>query len=416
MVRRHPLPSLAGALLIWAVAPALLLAQDAMTTAEGRLVERIDITVEGQPNPDEQLQALVSVQIREPLRREDVRATIVQLGRVPGIESVEALATMTPTGVAVTFDLIPRHPIDRVEFTGTTGLSAAALGQELRRYYGGVPTSEPLDRIEETVERILSDQGYREAEVQASTVRMHDPDRATLVLSVDAGELSRVTSVSVSGTSPLTEREIVSRSGLRAGDPYRVRDLQSRLASLEDLLRERGYYEARVTHRAEPAASGGLDVILEVDAGPRVDIEYTGDPLPSGDIEAYVPIARAGAADEDLVEDSRRRLERALQAEGFRDALVATNRSLQSDGRVLVITFDIARGRRYRVGRVAVDPNLSLPADVINAALDLTPGEPYSDDAVGRGVARLKVEYQQRGFYQAEAAPDIESVGGDAAG
>lgn len=408
--RRRLLRAAAGlASAVVAILSAPLFAQGLIDAAVGRTVTGVTLTIEGRPNPDDQLSGLVTVTVGEPLRREDVRATVVRLARVPGIDNVDALATLTPDGVDLTFDLVPRHPIDRVEFTGNTGLSPDTLREDLRRYYGGVPTSEPLERIEETVVRILSDQGYQNARVSGSTVRTHDPDRATLVLAVDAGELSRVNQVTVSGASPLTSREIVNRSGLRPGDPYRLRELLTRLAEIEDRLRQRGYYEARVTHRTEPAPSGsGLDVVLVVEAGPLVSIRFTGDSRPPGDVEAYVPIEQAGSADEDLVEDSRRRLERALQADGFRDARVTTTRELQDGGAALVITFDIVRGRRYRIGQVAVDPGLSLPAEVVDAALDLEPGDPYSRDAVTAAAARLIAQYLQRGFYQAVAEPQEE--------
>jgi outer membrane protein insertion porin family len=377
----------------------------------GRTVTAVQVTIEGRPETNPQLIALVSVPVGEPLRPEDVRTTMARFARLPGFEDVRPTAEETPGGVAVTFDLIPRHAVDRIEVTGSTGIGVEELQDEIRRYYGGVPATEPVARVEETVERLLADYGYENATVDASTVRAHDPDRSTLVLKVEAGELSRIASITVIGQSPLEDAEIIDRTGVRPTDPFRSRDLAERLAVLEDELRADGYYEALATSRTTSRPDGGVDLVVEVEAGPRVDLRFTGDPLPPGDPQELVPIELVGSADEDLLEDSRRRIENALRSEGYRDATVSFTRDVQPDGSVLVITYTVERGFRYRIARVELAAGLSLPRATIEAALELQPGDPFSEQRVLQGLSRVVNEYLQRGFYQAAAEPAFEVLG-----
>ena len=64
-----------------------------------------------------------------------------------------------------------------------------------------------------------------------------------------------------------------------------------------------------------------LDLTLTVDVGPRVMVEFKGDSLPAEIQDALVTIDRESSVDEDLLEDSNRRLLDYLQRRGFRRAI-----------------------------------------------------------------------------------------------
>jgi hypothetical protein len=78
----------------------------------------------------------------------------------------------------------------------------------------------------------------------------------------------------------------------------------------------RRYYEASASHFATGEAEV-VDVTITVDAGPIVDIVITGEPLPDGGVDQWIPIRRENSADQDLLEDASFRIGRALQQEGY---------------------------------------------------------------------------------------------------
>ena len=106
----------------------------------------------------------------------------------------------------------------------------------------GVPRTAQADAAARAVERMLSERGYRQARVRPSLDTSHDPDRATLVLTVEMGPQTLVQSARVDGTSPLSEPDVLKRLGIAVGQPYRSRDIDTRLDALIDELRARGYY------------------------------------------------------------------------------------------------------------------------------------------------------------------------------
>ena len=396
----------ARALLPLAVVPLVLAAGRPLSaqTADpaapfiGLTVTRVVIEVEGRDQPPPELAPLLAVTAGQPLRREDWRSTLSRFAA--RFEQVSVIAAPEAGGVVVTFRLEPRHPIDSLEVAGDTGVGPGVLRQLVLARYGGVPTGERLGEVESTVEGLLADQGYRDAQVTARTEETHDPDRATLVLDVAAGPVSRVASITVAGESPLDDEEVISRAGVQVGDAYRDREIRRRMATIEESLRAQQYYEASARASALRRADGGMDVTLVVDAGPLVLLRVEGDPLP-GPAEELVPIERSRSADLDLLEDARRRIEARLQDEGYRDAQAPFTRLEDPAAGTVVITYTVTRGPRYRIESIALPGGLSLPDAVVLEALGQAPGEPFSEARFEAGLQRVVVEYQQRGYYQA---------------
>ena len=281
----------------------------------GRTVVAIRFEVEGHPDDAPSLAGLSAVRVGEPLRREDVRSSIARLDGLGLYDGVSATAAFVPGGVEVVFRLDPRHPVTALEIEGDTGIAAGALRRMLQQRYGGVPATARPSAVEATATQMLVDEGYLSARVDSRTDLTHQPDVATLVLDVRAGPLSVIRSVSVQGASPRSDADIIRSSHAAVGMPYRRREIATALTGIEDDLRSRGYYEAQLSLEATPAADG-VDLVIAVRTGPRVELRIVPSNVLPGSVDDLVPIRRLGSADQDLLEDSRDRIERALRAEG----------------------------------------------------------------------------------------------------
>ena len=389
---------------------------DAVDRFVGKTVASVRLEGEqGRPETSPLLVSLVEIKAGEPLRVESLRSSVGHLYTVGRLEDASVELSETPDGgVNVLFKIVPVHPIDKVEFTGETGLSPGQLAQLVKERFGGrVPVNVPRARLQAVVKGLLADEGYPAADITPTTVPTHNPDRATLVIHVQAGSRTYVANLDVVGTSPLTRQKILETVGISQGQPYRRRAIDAGLATLRDDLRSQGYYEATATSRAVPTADRqAVDLTLTVNAGAKVRLVWAGDPKPAGNEEDYVPIRREGSADNDLLDDSDRRVELALKRDGYRDAH-AEHTKAESAGE-LVVTFTVTRGRRFRIDHVEVTGNTALTKPVIHQELALSPGDVFYDARVNQGASRLLLEYQRRGFYTASVASTFEDLPADA--
>jgi outer membrane protein assembly factor BamA len=406
----------AGALVVLVAAAAPASArQDAVDAFFGRTVGEVRFEVAGRPGEppanQDSLRELIDVRAGQPLTREALRSSMDQLFALAQYDDIRPLAETAPAGVVVTFRLMPRYPIDRVEVIAQDqGADVGTLTNELRqRFAGNRPTTIRTEVVEDVVTRLLNDAGYLTPEVTASTTTAPGADTATLVVTVRAGPIATIRESAVRNGSPLSDTDVLRRTGALAGQPYRRRQLETRLTEIEDDLRARRYYEAQAS--LEVAAEGGVvDLVVDVVAGPRVELRVEPAAALPGDVDDLIPIERQRSADLDLLEDARSNIERGLRRDGYATASAPFTRQLSADGATLVITFDISRGARFFVDTVDVPASLQLPQSTLRGLIGIAPGDIFDEELFAAGLRNVIDEYRRRGYYQATAEPAIQRL------
>jgi outer membrane protein insertion porin family len=221
------------------------------------------------------------------------------------------------------------------------------------------------------------------------------------VFEIDSGPRARIGEISLEG-APLEPRaRVLSRLDLEPGQPYDRVELQSRLSDYVAQLRHRGYYQASASQRPRLRENGSIaDLTVEIQPGPLVNVQFAGDPLPRGKREDLVPVEREGSVDEDLLEDSSRRIVEALHQQGYWKAQ-ATHERRETDGR-LTILFTVHRGAQYRVqeGGVEISGAEAVPMEELRPLVRLSAGDLFVASALDATVAAIERLYRSRGFAQ----------------
>jgi outer membrane protein assembly complex protein YaeT len=381
----------------------------------GKPIASVRLVIAGRVTTDPTLIDVVETKVGRPLTIAQVRETIAHLMTLGRFEDILVDAAPAPAGrVALQYDLSPIHPVARIRFDGALNAPGVDQGRLLRAVVDRFGLSPPVGRVADvsrTVEAVLQDSGYLRARVVPHAELEHAPERATLVLTIEPGIRTRVGTIHVAGTpEPPPQGELLGQLRLHPGEPYEKTALDDRIDRYVEGLRRRGYYEAKVT--AIPRLSEEdrvADLMVTVDRGPRVRVLFTGDPLPPVKHDQLVPIAREGSADEDLLEDSTNRIEEYLRGEGYRDAAAPHARE-ESNGELL-ITFDVRKGPLYRVQRVEVSGNTSIPLTELEPSLRVREGQPFSAARLETDVSTIAGVYQRRGFAEARVVPETEAVG-----
>jgi outer membrane protein assembly factor BamA len=212
----------------------------------------------------------------------------------------------------------------------------------------------PLARgadVAASLEELYRERGYLSPSVKvAAPIIEHNPDRATMVLEATPGPRTMIGRSTVTGRPLEPEASIQSRLEILPGQPYEPGELRTRLADYVTSMRRRHYYEAAAAVLPPVFNSDRTraDVTVEVQPGPLVTIQFVGDPLPKDKIAELVPIEREGSVDQDLLEDSARRITDYLNQQGYWKAEVTPPERAQADGR-LTLVFNVKRGQLYRV-------------------------------------------------------------------
>ena len=375
----------------------------------GKTVAIVVIETDGRVVSDTALADLVEVRPGEPLGMGEVRESIVHFVSLGRFSDVRVEAAAQSDGIIVRFTLVSLRAIERVAFRGELGISEGRLREILTDRYG---TRTPPTRPEEAA-GILRDayraMGYLQAAVRPSVVALPDPAEALLVFEIKPGPRAVIGNVQVTGVPTVSMEQLLERLSLEFGKPYDRDAIQRRLERYADDLRSQNYLEARVDHVISPRLEGAIvDLDVTIARGPQVTVRFEGDPLPEDRQSELAPVVREASVDEDLLEDSARRIVQYLREQGYWRAEANYARTLTNDE--LVVTFRTRQGQLYRVRRNEISGNLAVPLTELGPLVQLEAGMPFVESAFEADLVALVRHYQRRGYVQAVVTPEVNEI------
>lgn len=400
-------------LAILGLSAGTVFAQPPAERFSGRTISSVRLFVERVPTTDAGLAELVETRAGEPLMMTEVRETISHLFSLGRFQDIQVEAVDAPDGgVALLYNLIPIRAVERIEFSGTLGLTKGLLERTVEERFGRTPQLGRAAEVTRVLERLYEDHGYFARSLRVSSTELDDPPRTILTYEVDAGPQARIGGIAVEGSPPGTREALLGRLRVAPGRPYDRIELDRRLTEYTASLRDRGHLQATATHRVAVSEDGRVaDVTLSVLPGPLVSITFSGDPLPGDARRDLVPLEREGSVDEDLLEDSVQRIREHLRRQGYWKAEVALEREEQ-DSR-LILNFDVRRGPLYRVAPegVEITGNASIRDEQLRPLVLLTPGEPYVGANLTAAQGAILRLYRASGFAWAQVDAAENEIG-----
>ena len=379
----------------------------------GRTITAVRLEEDGRELTEAGLRSLVETEVGRPLSLVGVRDSIVQLLGLGRFEDVQVDASIDGDGVALTFRLVPLRAITGVGFRGDLGLSSGRLKRAVEDRFSGPP---PIGRAAAAADVLLelyAGYGYMRARV-APSVRTEDRE-TRMVFEVQAGPRAPVGAIEIEGHPRLTEAQLLDRLDVRRGEYYDRARLEERLADYVADLRARGFYEAAASHAVTLDRDGAaLELQLNVEAGPFVTVRFEGDPIPLEQQREFVPVAREGSVDEDLLEDSDRRIARYLHEQGYWKAEVSHRRSPRDDR--LEVVFTVRRGAQYRVSEVEIAGARRVSEAELRPLARLQPGQPFVESRLDADVAAIERYYTSLGYAQVAVRTEVAETPAGAAG
>jgi outer membrane protein insertion porin family len=339
---------------------------------------------------------LIETRVGDRLSVRSVRDTIAHLMAFGRYEDVQVMSEPMNGGVRVKYLLLPRHPIDRIEFVGMVELSEDDLRRLITERFGASPSPTRISEVAEALRLEYRRRGYPGAKLTPRVEATHDPDRSTLVIEVTAGPQARVLDVRLTQVDATDRSTLTEVPDIKVGDTYDEIEIGRKLQAWETRMRDRGYYEARANQNASISDDGSVFLFLNLELGQMVRLVFEGDRLPDGEINRLVPVQREASADEDLLEDSQSMIESYLHARGYRDATAEYTREERAGE--LVITFQIMRGPRYLVREVALTGNFVLPTQQLLPLIRMKEGDPFVRSTLAIGGAAIESTYRVSGF------------------
>ncbi|MDD5195883.1 MAG: outer membrane protein assembly factor BamA [Candidatus Omnitrophica bacterium] len=106
---------------------------------------------------------------------------------------------------------------------------------------------------------------------------------------------------------------------------------------------------------------------------------------------------------EDIFSDDIKRIEDFYKSQGFTDVKVEHEINIEPKGAYIVIKVE--EGKRYYIGKIAIDGNKDLTVDEIRKAMTLKDGAVYSEQAVYEDSSNIREAYMNKGYIFSQIDP-----------
>jgi outer membrane protein insertion porin family len=198
---------------------------------------------------------------------------------------------------------------------------------------------------------------------------------------------------------------------------------------LRDMMAEKGYQAAEVTHAIEPVAGGPklVNVTFNIADGPKVkirDVEWIGNKAMSdGTLTRKMKenkpkgilgfITGGGTYKEAMLEEDF-----SLVVEHYRNKGYVTTRVGQPEVKILEDSPDgetrwiqlrvpVTEGARYRVDEFTFEGNTVVKADALRPLFKIDKGDYYSDKDIRKGMEKARELYGSGGYMEFTGYPDL---------
>ena len=324
----------------------------------GRRVTSVEVVIEGaDASATIEMKTILEVAAGQAYSPVNIHDSLIKLYR-SGLVSearVEALEAGA-SGVAIKFVVKPQARIDAIVFEGEPIFSANELRARLNELDTGTKLSvSAVNRGLGDLIAYYSARGFNDARITADIRIDATGTRATVAYDVNAGERARIAKYDLNITGAHLDLSSVNHA-IAEGDLYSQIAVGLEMERLREAYLKQNYLTVRVSNRVTAAANNRtVNVIIDLEAGPRVEVDVQGLEIDEGEKREILPFFRQGGVDEFTIEEGRLRLLDYAQREGYFFAEVKAPVVPTMPDDLTRLVYSVEPGKKYRLSEITFE-------------------------------------------------------------
>ena len=234
-------------------------------------------------------------------------------------------------------------------------------------------------------------------------------------------EKPTVRSILVEGNSWVyDDEEIKEVLTVRKGSILNINVLQSDMRRIEELYKEKNFYNVKVKFNVYPKKDNQADIEYEIDEGKKFHVEkidFIGNEAYSdGKLKRMMEtseesilsyVTSAGDLNEENLSQDMARLTAFYHNNGYVQARIGEPEvKFEEEG--ISISIRIDEGSQFKVGEVTMAGDLIIPPDQLLGRLKILKEEFYNRDVLRLDVITLTDIYSDEGYANADISPRID--------
>ena len=235
----------------------------------------------------------------------------------------------------------------------------------------------------------------------------HEAGRV-LIIVVENPSIVRV---AFEGNRKIKDAELKKGLQSKEAGPLRKAFVQSDAEQIAAQYRQRGYFQTKVEPKTIKLKDGRVNLVFEIKENDKLGVRqilFAGnDAFPANKLSGVIKTGQSNVLsfmldndiyNTDRVDDDRDLLRRFYLAHGYADVRVQSQAHYDAAKQGVVVTFSIAEGAQYHLGKVDIESTMkTVAAPELRSALRTQAGDVYDADAVNKTVEDLAMQLARSG-------------------
>ena len=327
-------------------------------------------------------------------------------------EGVENLpATVKALVQQMALKLFKRETIVEVQIKGNQRIEEDAIRRIIKIKKGDVFN---LKNISDELKAVYAMGYFDDVRVDAETVA----DGKVIIFMVK--EKPTVRGILVDGNSWVyDDDEIKEVLTIRKGSILNINTIQSDMRRIEELYKEKNFYNVKVKFNVYPQKENQADIEYEIDEGKKFHIDkiiFVGNSaFSAGKLKGLMGtseesllswVTSAGDLNEENLSQDMAKVASFYQNQGYIQARIGEP-EIKFEEAGIVITIRIVEGPQFKVGEVTMSGDLIIPPEQLLEKLKILEEEYYNRDILRLDVITLTDIYADEGYANVDIAPRI---------
>ena len=316
--------------------------------------------------------------------------------------------------------LSPREIIADVQVRGNVRIEGEAIKKAVQTTAGDVFSEKQLSEDLKSIYRM----GYFE-DVRVSA---QDTDAGKVVY-FDVKERPTVRKILFKNNVLFDSEELMKEISITRGSIVNISDIQRNIKQLEQLYKNKNYYNVKITYALLPEDNNQADIEFTIEKGDKFRIQkisFEGNKVYSDkELKKIIKtsekglimwmVSSAGDLKMDVLSQDVARLTAHYHDNGYINARIGDPEILygrspaeggdEGQEKGIFITFKIEEGKQYKVGKVSLSGDLIEDEKSLRERLRVTEKAVFNRSELRMDLMRLNDLYADKGYYYVDIYP-----------
>ncbi len=351
----------------------------------------------------ETIQAKIKSAVGSPFSQETVQKDIKSLFSLGYFDDIKTEIEPFEGGIKLIFALKEKPTVTSVDFQGNKELEADKLKEKITITAGAIAN---FSLIMDNVEKIVSfyqSEGYRLVSV-IPVIRNVSDDSVALTFQIDEGKKVKIKEIKIEGNRAVTSKEIKKAmetkerwlfSFITGSGIYKEEEIRTDIERIRELYHSKGYIYAVIS---EPVITLSLDkkdlyIKISISEGEQYKvggISFNGNKIfSSAELFKQIKTSPGKIFNRTLLRNDIDALLNLYMEKGYARADVDPQMDVNTGQKLVNITFSIAEGEIFRVGRIDITGNQKTRDKVIRREMRLDEGDIFNNKLLKRSYQRI---------------------------